>query len=175
MSKEIKVKSKLQSNSCGQRRMAICVNWKCKIWLTALKSCLNNYENSFHQEMVFRLQQSSVHKAEPSSLSEKQVLNGYFLQKYIFQLFLIFFFKNRTITEVMKSLKSEDEHWNRIFSLHLNQMSGCLNFSFTNIVSFCSNLLAMQPKKMNLLQEERLSPTLIGETDSNYHCFKTCQ
>lgn len=27
----------------------------------------------------------------------------------------------------------------------------------------------MQPKKMNLVQEERLSPTLIGETDSNYH------
>lgn len=136
MSKEIKVKSKLQSNSCGQRRMAICVNWKRKIWLTALKSCLNNYENSFHQEMVFGQQQGSVHKAEPSSLSEKQVLNGHFLQKHKFQLFLIFFFRNRTTTKVMNSLKSEDEHWNNFFSFYFNQMSGCLNFSFTNILIF---------------------------------------
>lgn len=69
----------------------------------------------------------------------------------------------------MKSLKSEDEHWNTKYSFYLDQMSDRLNFCFTNISSFCSILLPTQPKIINLLQEGRLSPTLIGETESKYH------
>lgn len=67
----------------------------------------------------------------------------------------------------MKSLKPEDKHWNTNFSFYLDQLSDCLNFCFTNISRFFSYLLAAQPKKMNLLEEERLSPTLTGETESN--------